>query len=141
MRRDPVMLTMGFVDDCAEFVESKRWTRVQYVVMNPAATIGIDLYPIRAMGKLFPHCLARTLHAIHRLHSNRHRDIPCIRWLQWIRASYVHGTPHYLHTRPPDQPAVNGIAHVNIGVAGSLRLKIADSSEAPIQGRMRSGRR
>src|SRR5580765_4314189 len=140
MRRHTVAFTVGFIHDGAEFVEGERWNCVEDVVMNPATTISIDLDPIGAMRKLFPHCLARTLDAIHSLHSNRHRDIPGIGRLQGISTSYVHGTPHHLHAWSPDQAAVNGIAYVNIGIAGALGFEIADRSEAPIQGCMRSGR-
>src|SRR5215475_3710327 len=110
MRGHAVVLTVCFVDDGAQLVRGERWDRVEDVVTNPATAVGIDLDPIGAMRKLFPHCLARTLDPIYRLHSNRYRDIPGIRRLQGISASHVHGTPHHLHARSPDQPAVNSIA-------------------------------
>src|SRR5215471_17505882 len=105
-----VALTVGFVDDSAELVECEGRNRVEDVVMNPATTVGIDLDPIGAVRELFAHRHARTLDPIHRLYANRYRDIPGIGWLQRISACYVHGTPHHLHARSPDQPAVNRIA-------------------------------
>ena len=141
MRRHTVALTVGFVDDSAEFVERESWDSIQDVVMNPAATVGINLDPIGAMGKLFAHRFARTLNAVHCLDSNWDRDIPGIGRLQWVRASYVHGATDHLHARSPDQVAVNGIAHVDIGVARAFGFEIADGGKTPIQGCMRGGRR
>src|SRR4029077_7282954 len=102
MRRYTGALTVGFVHDGAELVERERWNRFEDIVMNPAAAIGVNLDPIDAMRKLFPHCLARAFDPIHGLDTNRYGHIPGIGRLQRIRASYVHGTTHHLHARSPD---------------------------------------
>src|SRR5438309_9852283 len=98
MRRNTVALAVGFVHNGAKFIEGECWNCIENIVMDPAATIGIDLDPISAMRKLFTHCLTHALDAIDGLHTNRYSDIPGVSRLQRIRTGYVHGTPHHLHS-------------------------------------------
>jgi hypothetical protein len=81
---------------------------------------------------LFPHCLAPAVGAIDDLDAMGHRHTGSVA-LERVGARHVQGASGHLHPRTRDDPLVDRLPEVNVGVSGSFRLDVADRGETLFQ--------
>src|SRR5689334_14472470 len=127
-------LPVGFINDCAELVESERGYIVEYAVIAYEVTaIGIDLDPVGAETDLLSDRFSCLIRAVHQLDTMRHLDFRTVA-LERVCARDIHGAGGNLHSRTGNYAVVDGFFQINVGIAGALRFKVANRGESVLQG-------
>src|SRR5262249_61678957 len=133
MRSNFVALAMGFVDDGAQLVHGKCGDVVEdAIVADLVGAVGVDLDPVGAVHDLLANGLAGFVGAIDNLHAVRDRHIGCIAQ-ERVGARNIEGPGCNLHARAGNYAAIDGVADIDIGVAGAFGFEVANHGKAIVE--------
>ena len=126
-------LAMRLVDDGAQLGRGEGRNVGQHAAcLDAVAAIRIHLDPVDAVRQLLAHRAAHAVDAVGVLHALRHRHARRIAERP-VGAGDIERAAGDQHVRAGDHAAVDGIAHVDVGVARALGLDVADGREAPLE--------
>src|SRR5215472_8338824 len=133
MARNPVLLPVGLIRYCFDFLQRQRWLRDQMALLvHPRAMRHVNLDPICTVFKLLPRNLSQLYGPIAKLRTFRHDYVRVITF-QRIAASYGNGPCCRKNAWSGNVTAIDGHLDPDVAVTRSLSLNIADSGEALLQ--------